>query len=179
MTQLLDLLPLGLFFAAYSLYDLYVATGVLIAASFALVLVQWLRTRKLPRVTLFTALAVGVFGGLTIWLRDPQFIKLKLTFIYAIFALALLGSQVVGARVLMARLGSATITLPEPVWRRVNFAWALFFLLCAGLNLYVADNFSEAVWVKFKVFGVTALMFAFILLHAPFLARYLPDDEPN
>ena len=179
MTLLLDYAPLLAFFAAYAMRGIYFATVVLIAASFAAVLAGWLLTRRVNKVHLFTAVVAAVFGGLTLSLHDPQFIKLKPSVIYAVFALALLGSQFIGGKVLLARIPQQAIKLPEAVWRRVNLAWAAFFALCAGLNLYVAQNFSEVAWVKFKVFGFTALMFAFLLLHAPFLARYLEDGPPR
>jgi intracellular septation protein len=78
--------------------------------------------------------------------------------------------------VLLARIPQDVIALPEPVWRKVNLAWALFFLGCAALNWYVAHHYDEATWVKFKTFGFTALTFVFLLAHAPFLSRYLPQD---
>lgn len=184
MNWLLDYAPLLAFFAAYAVGGIYPATAVLIAASVLAVLAGWLLRRKINKVHLLTAVVAAVFGGLTLWLRDPQFIKLKPTIIYAVFAAALLGSHLIGDKVLLARLPQDAVRLPDAVWRRVNFAWAIFFALCAVLNLYVAHNYSEGAWVRFKVFGFTVLMFAFLLLHAPFLARYLEQpgekkDEPH
>jgi len=117
-----------------------------------------------------------VLGGLTLAIHDPVFIKFKPSGVYGVFALALLGSHFIGQRVLLARIPQKTFTFPEPVWRKVNLAWALFFLGCAALNWYVADHYDEATWVKFKTFGFTALMFVFLLAHAPFLSRYLPQE---
>ncbi|TXH03430.1 MAG: septation protein A [Nevskiaceae bacterium] len=176
MKFLLDLAPALAFFAAYYLGGIYVATGVLIAAMFALVLVYWLWKREVHKVHLVTSLVVAVFGGLTLYVHDPAFIKFKPTALYALFSAALLLSHVIGDRVLLARLPQQAIQLPEPVWRRVNFAWGLFFAFCAVLNLYVAAHYDEATWVKFKTFGFSALMFVFMLAHAPFLARYLPQE---
>ncbi len=146
---------------------------MLIASCFAVVVVQWLRTRRIPRVQLVTAILAGLLGGLTLWYRDPQFIKFKPTALYGLFAVALLASHFIGDKVLLARIPQDAIKLPDAVWRRVNLAWVLYFLFLAGLNLYIAENFSEAVWVKVKAFGFSLLMFVFLIAHAPFLMRYL------
>lgn len=179
MNALIDLIPAALFYAAYHFYGFFVATGVLIAASLAMLLVEWLRTRTLKKMHLIVALAAVVFGGLTLWKHDTEFLKLKLTVLYGLFSLCLLGSQFIGRTVLLERVGRATIQLPEAIWRRLNIAWALFFAACAALNFYIAEHFSEAVWVNFKFYGVTILTLLFTMLHAPFLARYLETDPKN
>ncbi|MFP5306532.1 MAG: septation protein A [Gammaproteobacteria bacterium] len=176
MNMLLDFAPALLFFGAYYLYGIYVATAVLIVALIALVGVYWLREKRIHKAHFITALVAAALGGLTLWIRDPAFIQFKPTAVYAVFALALLASHVIGDKVLLARLPQKTIQLPDPVWRRVNIAWAAFFAFCAVLNLYIAQHFSEKVWVQFKTFGFTGLMFVFLMAHVPFLRRYLPDE---
>ncbi|WP_028079048.1 septation protein A [Solimonas soli] len=176
MNALIDFLPALLFLGAYAAYGIYAATAVLIVAMFALVAWYWFREKRLHKAHFVTALVALVLGGLTLYVHDASFIKFKPTAVYAVFALVLLGSHVIGDKVLLARLPQKTIELPDAVWRKVNFAWAVFFAFCAVLNLYVAYNFSEAAWVKFKTFGFTALMFVFLVGHAPFLKRYLPQE---
>ncbi|MBL6751158.1 MAG: septation protein IspZ [Nevskia sp.] len=176
MNALIEFAPAVLFVSAWVFYGIFVATAVLIAACFGVVLLSWMRTGRVPRTQLFTALLAGVLGGLTLWLHNPQFIKLKPTALYGAFALALFASHFVGGKVLLARLPQSQIALPDAVWRRVNFAWGIFFVFCAGLNFFVATHFSEATWVKFKVFGFTALTLMFLLMHAPFLGRYLDTE---
>ncbi len=178
MNALLDLLPVVLFGIAYFLRGIYTATAVLIVACFALVLVTWLRTRRVPKMQLFTAVLAAVFGGMTIYLHDPEFIKLKFSLVYLLFAVALIGSHFVGDKVLLARIPQDAIKLPDAVWRRLSAAWAIYFLCLAGVNLYIAQNFSEAFWVKFKL-ACVFLPVVFILLQAPFLARYLESDPEN
>jgi intracellular septation protein len=173
---LLDFAPALLFFAAYFLAGIYVATATLIAATVLLVLVYRLWQDRWHKSHVVVAILATVLGGLTLAIHDPVFIKFKPTAVYAVFALALLGSHFIGKRVLLARIPQDAIALPDPVWRKVNLAWALFFLGCAVLNWYVAGHYDEATWVKFKTFGFTALTFVFLLAHAPFLARYLPQD---
>lgn len=177
MKLLLDNLPLLAFFAAYFVYDLYVATAALIAGSVATVLIYRIWKGQWQRVQIAVAVVASVLGGMTLYLHDPNFIKIKPTVVYAMFAIALLGSHFIGARVLLARLPQNVVTLPDAVWRRVNLAWAAFFAVCSALNLYIAFHFSEAAWVKFKTFGFTGMMFVFLLAHAPILARYLNQDE--
>ena len=176
MKFLLDYSPALLFFGMYFLADIYVATAVLIVSAIALVLIYRLRQGKWHKTHLTVAVLATVLGGLTLIIRDPVFIMFKPSAVYAVFALALLGSHFVGERVLLARLPQKLIDLPEPVWRKVNLAWALFFLGCAALNFYVAGHYDEATWVKFKTFGFTVLMFVFLIAHAPFLHRYLPQE---
>ena len=177
MRFLLDYAPALLFFAAYLLFDIYAATATLIVAAIALVLVYRVWEKRWHKSHLVVAVLATVLGGLTLAIQDPVFIKFKPTAVYAVFAIALLGSHVIGARVLLARIPQKTFSFPEPVWRRLNLAWALFFLACAALNWYVAAHYDEATWVKFKTFGFTALTFVFLLAHAPFLSRYLPQEQ--
>ena len=176
MKFLLDLLPALAFFAAYSMGGIYVATGVLIASTFALVLVYWLWKREIHKMHLVTAIIVAIFGGMTLYVHNPAFIKFKPTALYAVFSIALLLSHLIGDKVLLQRIPQTTLYMPDVVWRRINLAWALFFAFCALLNLYVAANYDEATWVKFKTFGFSVLMFVFMLAHVPFVARYMPQE---
>lgn len=177
MKPLLDFFPALAFFGAYIAADIYTATIVLIASLFLVVLVYRLWKREWHRAHLITAVVAAVLGGLTLYLHDDTFIKLKPTLVYAVFALALFGSHLIGSKVLLARIPQTSVRLPDAVWRRVNLAWGLFFVFCALLNLFVAYTYSQDTWVKFKTFGFTAIMFVFLLAHAPFLARYLQESE--
>lgn len=177
MNFLLDMAPALLFFGAYLAFDIYVATAVLIAAAIALVLVYRVWKGHWHKSHLVVAVLASVMGGLTLAIHDPAFIKLKPSAVYAVFAIALLGSQFVGERVLLARIPQKTFRFPEPLWRKLNVVWAVFFAGCAALNWYVARHYDEATWVKFKTFGFTALTFTFLIAHLPFVGRYLPQDE--
>lgn len=179
MKFFLDLLPALAFFGVYLAADIYVATAALIASLFVVVAVYRVWRGEWHKTHLITAVLALVLGGLTIYVRDPAFIKFKPTAVYAVFALVLLGSHVIGERVLLQRIPQSMVRMPDAVWRRVNLAWALFFAFCAALNWYVAEAYDEATWVKFKTFGFTVLMFVFMLAHAPFLSRYLQQDRPS
>ncbi|MCX8018273.1 MAG: septation protein A [Rhodocyclaceae bacterium] len=177
MKFLFDLFPVILFFAAYKLADIYVATAVAIAATFAQI--GWMRLRhgKVDRMLWVSLGLIVVFGGMTLFLRDPTFIKWKPTVLYWLFAVVLLGSAVILNKNLMRAMLAQQLTLPDPVWTRLNLAWVAFFTVMGGLNLYVAYHFSEADWVNFKLFGGMGLLFAFIVAQGLLLAKYVEQSE--
>lgn len=177
MKTLLDLLPAIAFFAVYLAADIYAATIALMASLVLVVIVHRLWKKEWNKAQVITAIVAGVLGGLTLYVRNPDFIKFKPTAVYAVFALALLASHVIGQRVLMQRLGHSVLPLPDAVWRRVNVAWALFFIGCAALNWYIAGHYSEDTWVKFKTFGFTAMTLVFVFAHLPFVSRYLQPSD--
>jgi len=179
MKLVIDWGPLALFFLAYKLRGIYVATAVLMAALWLALIVDRLVTGRLNKVLLSVAVVASALGGLTLWLRDPMFIQLKPTLVYGVFALACAGSHFFGDKVLMQRLGGSALQLPGFVWRRVNLAWALFFAFCAALNFYVARHYAEDTWVKFKMIAFTVLPFAFALLQAPFLLKHMPPEPAS
>lgn len=186
MKFLFDLFPLLLFFAAFKLYDIYVATSVAIAASFAQVGYYWWRHRKFETMHLITLAVIVVFGGLTLLLHDDNFIKWKPTILYWVFALLVLGSHAVGTKTAMQRLLGKQLALSATVWRYYNLSWGLFFLAVGALNLYVAFYYAlhepaevrQAFWVNFKVFGLMGLTLGFAVIQALFLARHMkPSDN--
>ncbi|WP_260291543.1 septation protein A [Sedimenticola hydrogenitrophicus] len=177
MKFLSDLFPVILFFIAYKMYDFYVATVVIIVATLAQVGYNWIRHHKVEKMHLVTLLLVLLFGGLTLYLQDPLFLKWKPTVVNWLFAIAFVGSHFIGNRPLVERMMSKSVTLPAPVWSRLNVAWSLFFITMGAVNLYVAFNFSEAAWVNFKLFGMMGMTFLFIILQAFYLAKYISETE--
>ena len=177
MKLLFDLFPIALFVAAYFLSDIYVATGVLIAAT--LVQVIWLKLRdgSVPSIHLVTLLLLLLFGGLTIALHDPVFIKWKPTVINWLFAAVFMGSHWIGEKPLVERMMSHAIQAPRPVWVRLSWMWIAFFIGVGILNLYVAFNFAEETWVNFKLFGILGITFAFVIAQAFYLGRYVEEPE--
>jgi intracellular septation protein len=174
MKFLFDLFPVILFFAAFQLWDIYVATGVAIAASFAQIGWLALRRKKIDTMLWASLAIIVVFGGLTLLLRDKTFIQWKPTVLYWLFAVVLCGGALGGRNVLKAMM-SQQIQLPEPVWARLNWSWVGFFAFMGAANLYVAYNYSESVWVNFKLFGGVGLMLLFVLAQGLVLARYVED----
>lgn len=177
MKMLFDFFPILLFFAAYKLKGIYVATAVAIVATLLQVGYLWWRHRRVEPMHLVTLGMIVIFGGATLYLHDEQFIKWKPTVINWLFGVAFLASQFVGDKPFIQRMIAASIALPQPVWYRLNLGWALFFLVLGAINLFVVYNFDTDVWVNFKLFGMLGLTVAFALLQAVFLARHLPEPE--
>lgn len=177
MKMLADLFPVILFFLAYQLYDIYVATLMAIVAAAVQVVYYKVRHGKVENVQLVTLGLLVVFGGLTLALRDPTFIKWKPTVVNWLFAAAFLGSQLFMQRSLLQRMMDHAVSMPGTAWTRLNIAWVLFFFIMGVINLYVAYSFSEEVWVNFKLFGFLGLTLVFLLAQGFYLARHMQPEE--
>ncbi|HHI76112.1 MAG TPA: septation protein A [Gammaproteobacteria bacterium] len=179
MKLLNDFLPLVLFFVFYQLYDIYVATQVLMAAMVLQLVVMKLMGHPIERMHWIILGLVLAFGALTLGLRDPQFIMWKPTVVNWLFAAALLFSEWFMDKGFLRRMFAKLGDFPDQVMVRLNWAWVLFLVLEGVLNLYVAFNYPESTWVSFKLFGLTGLSLAFMLAQGFYLARYLPQEaEP-
>ncbi|PZN34951.1 MAG: septation protein A [Proteobacteria bacterium] len=176
MHLLFDFLPVVAFFVAYKMSDIFVATGVLLAAVIVQTAVQWLRHRKVSTMALVSAALVLVFGGLTLLIQDQTFIQWKPTVVNWLFAAGFVASQFVGDRPVIERIMGGNVTLPRPLWLRLNWMWVAFFVVMGALNLYVAYNFPEETWVNFKLFGVLGLTLAFALAQGVWLATKAQTD---
>ena len=176
MKFLFDLFPVALFFVAIQIWDIFVATGVAIAAS--VLQVGWLlfRRKKVEPMVWASLGIILVFGGLTLYLRDKTFILWKPTVLYWLFGVVLAGSAFFGRNLIRALL-SEQMRLPDSTWRKLNWAWVGFFAFMGVVNLYVAFNYSEKVWATFKLFGGMGLMFLFVIAQSLILARYVQDHE--
>ncbi|USD36501.1 MULTISPECIES: septation protein A [Ferrimonas] len=175
MKQILDFLPLLVFFGVYKFYDIYLASGALVAASAVQIALLYLLYKKVEKQHLITFALVAVFGTLTMVLRDDTFIKWKVTVVQFLFAGALLISELMGRSLLKAMLGKE-MPLPDRIWRNTSFAWVAFFIASGILNMYIAFNMSQEVWVNFKVFGLMGMTLAFTVGTIVYLYRHLPKD---
>jgi intracellular septation protein len=176
MKFLFDFFPIILFFIAFKIADIYVATGVAIAATF--VQVGWLKLRgRRVEPMLWASLAIiAVFGGATLVLQDETFIKWKPTVLYWLFGAVLAGALVFRRNLIRVML-SEQVQLPDPVWSRLNWSWIVFFAFMGALNLYVAYNYSTDHWVNFKLFGGMGLMLLFVLAQALVLSRFIEEKD--
>lgn len=180
MKLLFDLFPVILFFGAYSVSgNIFTATAVAIVATFAQVAYSWLRHRKVDTMLWVSLVIITVMGGATLLFHNKTFILWKPTVLYWFFALALLGSHWLRGINLMQKLMGSELTLPQPVWTRLLFAWAIFFVAMGWINLYVAFNYSEPVWVKFKFLGTLGLTLAFAIAQGLYLSRHLEKKSTN
>jgi intracellular septation protein len=177
MKFLFDLFPVILFFAAFKLFDIYVATAAAIAATF--LQIGWLKwkRRKVDTMMWVTLIIIVVFGGATLALHDETFIKWKPTVLYWLFGAVLAGAELLFRKNLIRAMLGEQVRLPDGAWSRLNWSWAGFFVFMGAANLYVAFNFSTDTWVNFKLFGGMGLMLLFVVLQAAFLARHMEEKQ--
>lgn len=155
------------------------ATAVVIIATLLQILWIKARGRKIDTMLWVSLGLVTALGSATIYFHSESFIKWKPTLLYWVMSASLLVGQLVFKKNGIESLMGAQISLPDSVWRRVNFSWVAFFTAMGFLNLWVAFNFSTSIWVNFKLFGGMGLMLAFVLLQAIFLTRHIkPDTTP-
>jgi intracellular septation protein len=174
----LDLGPLFVFFIAYRFFGIYVATGVFMGAVLAALALGYVLERKLSPVPIMTAVLVMIFGGLTLYLQNSVFLKIKPTALYLLFALTLLGGLYFN-RLFLKYVLSLGFEMPDSAWRTLTLRYGIFFLAMAGANEIVWRNFSESTWVNFKVWGAIPLILLFSLTQAPFLMRHQSEAEKD
>jgi intracellular septation protein len=178
MKLLIDFLPIVVFFVAFKLFDIWIATGVAIAATVAQI--AWLRwsTGKVEPMQWLSLAVIVLFGGATLLSHNETFIKWKPTVLYWLMGGALAVGQLVFRRNLLKSLMGAQMTLPDAAWRTMNWSWVTFFAAMGLVNLWVAYNFETDTWVNFKLFGGLGLMLAFVLAQAVYLSRFMkPEAE--
>jgi len=174
---LFDIFPVLVFFIAFKVYGIYAATAAAITATVVQVAWSWVRHRKVEKMLLISFGIIVVFGGATLLLKDETFIKWKPTVLYWAFAATLLSSELFFGKNLIRAMMGAQMTLPNPVWKKLNLSWSVFFALMGIANLYVALNYSTDAWVNFKLFGGIGLLLAFAIGQALMLSRYLETEQ--
>jgi len=177
MRLCLDLGPLLIFFLAFQWGGIFVATGVFMLAILVALGIGYGIERRFSPMPVFTAILVLIFGGLTLYLKDATFIKMKVTVLYAFFGLTLLGGLAFG-RLFVKYVFSAAFELREEGWRKLTWRWGFFFLVLAVLNEIVWRSLPTADWVKFKVFGIIPLIMLFALAQMPLVLKHeLKEDS--
>lgn len=179
MKLLIDFFPIILFFAAFKLWGIYVATAVAIVATIGQIL--WLRHShgKVEPMQWVSLGVIVLFGGATIALQNETFIKWKPTVLYWLMGGTLAAGQLFFRKNLLKSLMGSQLDLPEPAWRVTNWSWIAFFAVMGVLNLWVAYNFDTDTWVNFKLFGGMGLMVLFVVGQALYLGRYMKADEAS
>lgn len=168
----LDYGPLLAFFVANKVAGIMWATGVFMALIVLAIVVSRVLTGKVSPMQWVTGAVVLGFGGFTLWLNDAEFIKLKPTIIYAIFAVILLFGMATKRPLLKLVLHDAFPAVDAEGWRKLTRNWALLFIGLAIANEVARRMLTTDQWVDFKVWGVTALTFAFAIAQAPILLRH-------
>ena len=190
MKQLLELLPLVLFFGAYQMdgdtlavggwshtFDgIFSATAVLMISTALTWLISSLLEKRNDKRLMWMTLAVLLFGAATLILRDQRFIQWKPTVFNWVLATVFLGSQFIGKRTVLERVLGNQLILPRPIWTRLNVLWIGNFALVGALNLFVAYRFEEAVWVSYKLYSSIGFTLALMLLTVAIVAPHVKDD---
>lgn len=171
LRPVVDFAPLAVFLIAFEMRGIMVATGALMVVTAAVLVAAVVYTRKVPVVPLVTAIIVGTFGGLTIWLKDETFIKLKPTILYGLFAAALAGGMATGRIFLKSMLGHA-LMMDHLGWRRLTLRFIGFFLAMALANEVLRRLLTTEQWVLWKVGGGLGLTVLFMLLQTPLIKRH-------
>ena len=174
----LDLGPLVLFFIANGRFGIFGATGVFMAATVVALVAGYALTRHVPVMPLVSAIVVLIFGGLTLYLQDETFIKIKPTIIYILFGAILLGGQMMG-KPLLAMVFDQVFHLNPEGWRKLTIRWAVFFFALAVLNEIVWRTQTTDTWVAFKVFGFMPLTFIFAAAQYPLLQKYAVKESAS
>jgi intracellular septation protein len=178
MRFLIDFLPVALFVGAYKLYDIYAATGVLMAATIAQMALIYALDRKLSTMHKITLLLILVFGALTLVLQNELFIKWKPTVLYMAMAIGLSIALWTAKKNFLKLMLGSQLELPDPVWMRLNLVWIAYCLFMAVINGYVAAYFSTEAWVNFKLWGYVFPL-AFIIGQGLYIAPHLKTEEPK
>jgi intracellular septation protein len=184
MNLIFEFLPLILFFGAFMYKGIYAAIAVLMVAMPIGLVVKYIRTQKLDKMYFWSTLLLLVGGGLTLYFQNPLFIYWKPTVFYWAVAVAFLGSQFLADIPFAQKFfglvdGLSLEKISAGQWNKLNLMWVAFFAGAGVMNIYVAYNFEQATWVKFKVFGLTALTFVFMLGQALWIANLIGDDEAD
>lgn len=174
----LELGPLVIFFVVNARVDLLSATAAFMVATLTALAVSYVLQKRLPLMPLVTGVVVLVFGGLTLFLHDDTFIKLKPTIVNTLFAVVLFSGLIFWKRPLLGLVLDSVISMDDEGWRKLTIRWAFFFVFLAVLNEIVWRNFSSDFWVSFKVFGIMPITLAFALAQIRLIeAHKLPEND--
>jgi intracellular septation protein len=167
----IELGPLLVFFGTNAAAGIYAGTAAFMAATVISLAAAWFSYHKVPIMPIVSGAIVLVFGGLTLYLRDETFIKLKPTIVYTMFAV-LLVAGLMWKKPMLELLFGPVFTLTEEGWRKLTIRWAVFFAAMAVVNEIVWRNFSTDAWVTFKAFGFLPLTFLFAIAQVPLMQRH-------
>ena len=172
----LDLGPLLIFFAAFKYLGIFMATAAFMVAVIVALGIGYAFEKKLSPMPIFTALLVVIFGGLTLYLQNDLFIKMKPSVLYAFFGALLLGGLRFNRLFIKYVFGQA-FELDDAGWRKLTIRWGMFFLALAALNELVWRLTSTETWVAFKVWGIIPLLFVFALAQTPLVMKHQQGDK--
>ncbi len=173
MKVFFDLFPVILFFIGFKLYDIFIATAVAIVATIAMIIYSKLRHGKVEKMLMINGIVISLLGGVTLLLHDKTYIMWKPTVLYWLLAGALFISNLFFKKNLIQQMMGKMLNPPAHIWQKLNWLWILFLIGLGFVNIYVFKHYSEDTWVNFKLFGVTSMMFIFMIAQTLVLKNYL------
>ncbi len=175
MKLLFDFLPIFVFFVCYKSFGIYTATAVAMILSIFQVVFFRLKYQRYEKLHIVSLVLICVLGGATLIFHDPWFIKWKPTVIYWLSGVVFFSSVFIGKKPVIQKIMENNITLPLKIWRRLSYAWTIFFIMMGVINIYVAYHYDTDTWVNFKLFGGAGSTLVFVLLQALYLAKHVKE----
>lgn len=182
MKFLFDFFPILLFFITFKSHSdeiegMVTATGVLILATLFQVGYTWLKHQRIEKMHVITLVLVIIFGGATMYFREPAYLIWKVTIANWLFAIVFLGSHFIGKMPIIKRMMNHAIQLPDNIWTRLSASWISFFFILGVINIYVGSTYDFDTWVDFKFYGLMGLTLAFTILQALYISRYIVTTD--
>ncbi len=177
MKFLFDFFPVLLFFAAFKLKGIFVATMAAIVAS--VIQIGWMlvNRKKVDHMMWLSLSIIIIFGGATLLFKNENFIKLKPSILYWLFSAGLLGGQFIFKKKGIKRVLGKHVDLPEKTWAALNTSWGIFFAVIGCVNLFVARHFSTDTWVNFKMFGIMGILIVFSIAQGVVISMKMPKKK--
>ena len=174
-----DLIPVILFFIGFKFFGIFAATAIAIATTLALIVYSKIRHDKVDNMLLANGAIISVLGGITLLLHDKTYIMWKPTVLYWLAAAVLLVSNMFFKKNFIQQMMGKMLNPPQAIWNKLNLLWVIFLVGLGFLNLYVAFNYSLDTWVNFKLFGVTSLLFLFMIGQTLVLRKYIIEPAED
>ena len=177
MQLFFDFIPIFVFVITYFYKDIFFATAALMVVMPIFLFAQWLATKKINKMYLASTALIIILGSATLFFRNPTFLYWKPTVLNWMIAVVFFASQWIGGKTIIQRMLGATIKLRSEQWVKLNYMWIIFFLVSGTINIYVAYNFPEAFWVKFKLFGLMGITILFVIFQSIWLSIPMKNNE--
>ena len=177
MQLFFDFIPIIVFVITYFYKDIFFATAALMITMPIFLFAQWLATKKINKMYLTSTALIIILGSATLFFRNPTFLYWKPTVLNWIIAVVFFTSQWIGGKTIIQRMLGTTIKLRSGQWMKLNYMWIIFFLVSGTINIYVAYNFPEAFWVKFKLFGLMGITILFVIFQSIWLSITMKNNE--
>jgi|TARA_B110000459_G_scaffold201014_1_gene250718 intracellular septation protein len=179
MHLLFEFLPIILFFVAYKVADIFIATAAAMAATIVQILYLWFKNKKIEKGPVITLVAILVLGGATLFFHDELFIKWKPTVVYWLLSAFIVVNKLMSNAQTTKKLLGEKMTLQNHVWTMIDNITVYFFLFLGALNLYIAYSYDTAVWVNFKLFGTLLLTVLFCVSVSYYIAKNAETIEAS